>query len=297
MSVASPLKQKLRVALIQLSAGFDKLKNLENYQNYIKKAIDEAKLKVDLIVLPECFNSPYSVDQFKNYSERIPDGETYRFLSNIAKKYKIFLVGGSIPELDPENNKIYNTSLTFNPQGELIGKHRKAHLFDIDIPGSITFKESITLSAGEKASVFGLEGFGNVGLGICYDIRFPELSFIAARAPNNSFAMIYPGAFNTSTGPLHWHLLARSRAVDNQIYTIVCSPSRDLNSSYHAYGHSLVVDPMGNIVAEAGEADEIIYAELDPELISKARQGIPVNYQRRFDIYKNVADDAISSDK
>lgn len=291
-AIGNPLKKNLNVALIQLSAGFDKAKNLNHFKTHILKAISESKKKLDLVVLPECFNSPYAVSEFSNYAETIPDGETTKFLSTIAKEQQIFLVGGSIPELDKSDNKIYNTSVTFSPSGDIIGKHRKAHLFDIDIPGGITFKESITLTGGDKASVYNLSGFGNVGLGICYDIRFPELAQIAARAPNNAFAMIYPGAFNTTTGPLHWHLLARARAVDNQLYTIVCSPSRDTSSGYHAYGHSLVVDPYGKIIAEAGEGDEIIYAELDADLISKVRAGIPVNDQRRFDIYKNVAEGA-----
>ncbi|GMM37481.1 putative hydrolase [Saccharomycopsis crataegensis] len=295
-AIAAPLKKTLNVALIQLSAGFDKAKNLNHFKTHILKAIGESKNKLDLVVLPECFNSPYSVSEFRNYAETIPDGETTQFLSAIAKEHQIFLVGGSIPELDKTNDKIYNTSVTFDPQGKIVGKHRKAHLFDIDIKGGITFKESITLTGGDKATVYDLDGFGKVGLGICYDIRFPELAQIAARSPNDSFAMIYPGAFNTTTGPLHWHLLARARAIDNQIYTIVCSPARDLNSGYHAYGHSLVVDPYGKIIAEAGEGEEIVYAQLDPELITKVRQGIPINYQRRFDIYNNVVDGATVSD-
>ena len=141
--------------------------------------------------------------------------------------------------------------MTFNPQGEIIAKHRKAHLFDIDIPNGITFQESLTLSGGDKATVFKLGEYGNVGLGICYDIRFPELASIASRYPYNSFAMFYPGAFNTTTGPLHWHLLARARAVDNETFVVLCSPARDVEGGgYQAYGHSLVADPFGNIIAE-----------------------------------------------
>lgn len=281
----SPLNKALKVALIQISAGSDKTANLSKVGKFIANAIDNSTIgKPDLVMLPECFNSPYAVDQFKNYAEIIPSGETTTFLSDIAKKYGIYLIGGSIPELDGSN--IYNTSLTFSPTGELIAKHRKAHLFDIDVPGGITFKESISLTGGDKATVFKLGDYGNIGLGICYDIRFPELATIATRAPYNSFAMFYPGAFNTTTGPMHWHLLARSRSVDNQIFTVVCSPARDVNNGgYQAYGHSLVVDPSGNIISEAGEGEEIIYAELDPESISKVRQSIPIHYQRRFDIY------------
>ncbi|CAH2353332.1 omega-amidase Nit3p [[Candida] railenensis] len=296
----SPLAKSLKIALIQIKAGADKAANLQKVSQFIDKAIETSTIgKLDLVMLPECFNSPYAVDQFRNYAELIPSGESTSLLSSLAKKHGIFIVGGSIPELDPQDgDKVFNTSLTFSPEGEIIAKHRKAHLFDIEIPGQITFKESITLSAGDKATVFKLGEFGNVGLGICYDIRFPELAAVAARDPNNAFAMFYPGAFNTTTGPLHWHLLARSRAVDSQFFTVLCSPARDVGGSgYQAFGHSLVSDPSGKIIAEAGEGEEIVFAELDHTLLPKAREGIPVNYQRRFDIYDDVTKTAKISDK
>ncbi|CUM52212.1 uncharacterized protein AC631_02717 [Debaryomyces fabryi] len=283
----SPLKQSLNIALIQLKAGADKAANLLKVTKFIDSAVKTSSIgKLHLVVLPECFNSPYAVDQFRNYAELIPSGETTKLLSSLAKKHGIFIVGGSIPELDQENDKIFNTSLTFSPEGEIIAKHRKVHLFDIDIPGGITFKELVTLSAGDKATVFKLGEFGNVGLGICYDIRFPELAMIASRNPYNSFAMFYPGAFNTTTGPLHWHLLAKARAVDNEMFSVLCSPARDVGGNgYQAYGHSLVVDPYGAIVAEAGEGEEILFATLDKDLLPKVREGIPVHYQRKFDVY------------
>lgn len=288
-----PLSAPLNLALIQLSAGSDKALNLKHFTNHIVKAIKESPKKLDLVVLPECFNSPYAVDQFRKYSEPIPEGETTLALSKLAKEHQIYLVGGLIPEI--ADNKIYNTSVVFGPGGEILAKHRKAHLFDIDIKGGITFKELISLTAGDKATVFKLGDFGYVGLGICYDIRFPELAQIAAR--KNAFAMIYPGAFNTTTGPLHWHLLARARAVDNQVYSILCSPARDPGSGYQAYGHSLVSDPAGHIISEAGEGEEIVYASLDPEALAKVRSGIPVGSQRRFDLYEDVAEKAVVGDK
>lgn len=296
----SPLAKSLKIALIQIKAGADKAANLQKVSQFIDKAIETSTIgKLDLVMLPECFNSPYAVDQFRNYAELIPSGESTSLLSSLAKKHGIFIVGGSIPELDPQDgDKVFNTSLTFSPEGEIIAKHRKAHLFDIEIPGQITFKELITLSAGDKATVFKLGDFGNIGLGICYDIRFPELAAVAARDPNNAFAMFYPGAFNTTTGPLHWHLLARSRAVDSQFFTVLCLPARDVGGSgYQAFGHSLVSDPSGKIIAEAGEGEEIVFAELDHTLLPKAREGIPVNYQRRFDIYDDVTKTAKVLDK
>lgn len=283
----SPLSKTLKIALLQIKAGKDKSANLAKITSYITNAVQNSTIgKVDLVMLPECFNSPYAVDLFPIYAEKIPSGETTSLLKSLAVKHGVFIIGGSIPEIDESDKKIYNTSVTFSPAGEIIAKHRKVHLFDIDIPNGITFKELISLSPGEKATVFKLGDFGNVGLGICYDIRFPELAMIASRPPYNSFAMFYPGAFNTTTGPLHWHALARARSIDNEIYTVLCSPARDVGGGgYQAYGHSLVVGPDGKVLAEAGEGEEILYAELEKEPIEKVRQSIPVYYQRRFEVY------------
>lgn len=281
------LSQKIKVALIQLACEKpDKSANLQRAGTLIEKAVkDEPDTK--LVVLPECFNAPYATDKFRPYAEVIePESISVKYLSNIASKHKIILVGGSIPELDPKTDKVYNTSVVFNEKGEIIGKHRKAHLFDIDIPNGITFKESLSLTGGDEATTLDTT-YGKIGVGICYDMRFPELAMISAR--KGAFAMIYPAAFNTVTGPMHWKLLARARSIDNQIYTILVSPARNMNSDYHAYGHSMVVNPRGDVIVEAGEGEEIVYADLEPEAIEQFRMGIPITTQRRFDIYKNVA--------
>lgn len=299
----NPLSKALKVALLQFTVTADKPKNLVRVKTLAQEAVSNG---AKLIVLPECFNSPYSVTAFPQYAEFIPGGETYNFLSKLASDLKIFVVGGSIPEKvqvkdKKDELKYYNTNMTFNPSGKLIGKHSKVHLFDIDVPNKIRFMESDILSPGTHATSFELEGYGNAGLGICYDIRFPELTAVSTRGnPEKgikpAFAMFYPSAFNTTTGPLHWHLLARARAVDQQCYVVLCSPSRDMSSGYHAYGHSLVVDPWGHIVAEAGESDEIIYADLEPEKIESIRESIPVSSQRKFGVYSNPANDAVVSD-
>lgn len=187
----------------------------------------------------------------------------------------------------PETKKYFNTSLVFSPEGRLIATHRKMHLFDIDIPGKITFKESDVLSPGNKVTIFDLPEYGKIGLAICYDVRFPELAMIAAR--KGAFILVYPGAFNTTTGPMHWSLQARARAMDNQVYVAMCSPARDTNASYHAWGHSMVVDPNAEVMAEADENETIIYADLDGAKIDETRKGIPIYTQRRFDVYPDVS--------
>jgi predicted amidohydrolase len=254
------------------------------------------------VVLPECFNSPYGTSHFPKYAETLlpspPSPEqspSFHALSAMAKDNNVYLVGGSIPEADPSNtgptaegsNKFYNTSLIFSPRGDLLGSHRKIHLFDIDIPGKITFIESEVLSPGNSLTLIDLPEYGKIAIAICYDVRFPELATIASR--RGAFALIYPGAFNLTTGALHWELLARARAADNQVYVALCSPARDMSAGYHAWGHSMVVDPWAKVLTEAGESQEIVYADVTPEPLEEVRKNIPVNSQRRFDIYPDVA--------
>ncbi|GAB1194819.1 carbon-nitrogen hydrolase [Aspergillus pseudonomiae] len=289
--MAALLKQPLKLALVQLASGADKAVNLAHART---KVLEAAQAGAKLIVLPECFNSPYGTQYFPKYAETlVPSPPTedqspsYHALSAIAAEAKAYLVGGSIPELEPTTKKYYNTSLVFSPTGSLIGTHRKTHLFDIDIPGKITFKESEVLSPGHQLTIVDLPDYGKIGVAICYDIRFPEAAMIAAR--KGAFALIYPGAFNMTTGPMHWSLLARARAVDNQVYVGLCSPARDMDATYHAWGHSLITNPAAEVLVEAEDKETIVYADLDNDSIQSIRKGIPVYTQRRFDLYPDVS--------
>ncbi|KAH9056643.1 carbon-nitrogen hydrolase [Lactarius vividus] len=306
----APTFKPFNLTLIQLGQiGADKAANLKHARDMIRKAANDegtngnTQGKPDLIVLPECFNSPYGHVHFPVYAESIgfrkgekydvdaSQSESVKMLSEAAKTEGVWLLGGSIPEKDPSDGNVYNTSTVYSPQGELVATHRKVHLFDIDIPGKITFKESETLTGGSTTNFFDTgellqdPEFARIGLGICYDVRFPELAAISARCQ----VLIYPGAFNMTTGPLHWELLQRARAVDNQVYFSMCSPARDLTAGYHAWGHSLVVDPMGSKLVEAEDGETILHTRIDPKTFNDARAGIPVTVQRRFDIYPDVS--------
>ncbi|KAI0205818.1 carbon-nitrogen hydrolase [Astrocystis sublimbata] len=294
----SPVLQKpLRLACVQLASGADKAANLAHARD---KVLEAAGGGANLVVLPECFNSPYGCDYFPSYAEALlpspPSREqspSFHALSSMAAEAKVFLVGGSIPE--SHDGKYYNTSLTFGPDGALLASHRKVHLFDIDIPGKITFRESDVLTAGNKLTLVDLPGYGRIAVAICYDIRFPELAMIAAR--RGAFALVYPGAFNLTTGPLHWRLQGQARAMDNQCYVAMCSPARDMGATYHAWGHSLIVDPMAQVVVEAEENEGIVAWELDGAKIEETRKNIPITTQRRFDVYPDVNDGKIRFDE
>ncbi|KAK4149717.1 hypothetical protein C8A00DRAFT_46719 [Chaetomidium leptoderma] len=292
------LKQPVKLACVQLASGPDKTANL---QHAASKVRDAASTGAKIVVLPECFNSPYGTDHFPSYAETLlpsppsqSQSPSFHALSAMARENAVYLIGGSIPELhhseEEDDNKkpsYYNTSLTFSPTGELLATHRKIHLFDISIPGKITFRESDVLSPGNKLTLIDLPEYGRLAVAICYDVRFPELATVAAR--RGCFALVYPGAFNLTTGPLHWKLLGQARAVDNQLYVALCSPARDMGAGYHAWGHSLVVDPMAQVLVEAEEKEAIVVAELDGDRIEEARKGIPLRDQRRFDVYPDVS--------
>jgi len=237
-------------------------------------------------VYQECFNCPYSNDSFPTYAEPIPGGPSTAMLQEAAKEHSIYLVGGSIPER--EDDRLFNTSVVFDPQGKLIAKHRKIHLFDVSVPPGegrpgITFKESDTLTPGKEVTSFTITEWCEIGLGICYDIRFPEMAQVLAK--RGVKMMIYPGAFNTTTGPAHWELLQRARAVDNQVYVATVSPARNPDSKYQAWGHSTVVDPWGTIVATTEHNEAVIFADIDLDRVDQVRNMLPVLQQKRTDLY------------
>lgn len=200
-----------------------------------------------------------------------------------AKQRKVWIVGGSVPERDI-NGALYNTCVILNPDGAIVGKHRKVHLFDINVPGRITFKESDSLSPGQSPTLIEDFPWGGLGVGICYDIRFPEYAMLLRS--KGAKILVYPGAFNMVTGPAHWELLQRGRAVDNQVYVLSCSPARDEKSGgYIAWGHSSVVSPWGDVLAKAGAGEEVVTAEIDFSKVDEMRENIPCWKQKRTDLY------------
>ena len=241
---------------------------------------EAAKNGAQVVALPEMWNCPYANEYFRPYAEP-EDGPSVEFLSNLARELDIYLIGGSISELS--DNKVYNTSYSFDRSGNLIGKHRKVHLFDIAVKNGIRFMESETLSPGDKSTVIDTE-YCKIGVAICYDVRFPELS--RKMALEGAKLIVLPAAFNMTTGPAHWELLFRQRAVDNQCFTVGVSPARDEQGSYVAYGNSIAVDPWGAVLCRAGAEETTLYADLDMERLEAVRAQLPILSARRTDLYE-----------
>mmetsp|Transcript_1820 Transcript_1820/g.2533 ORF Transcript_1820/g.2533 Transcript_1820/m.2533 type:complete len:372 (-) Transcript_1820:166-1281(-) len=308
-----------RVALLQVPVTESKSTNLKTASDYVRKAHDAG---AKLTVLPEIWNSPYATSAFGDYAEVLPNvgdklkeestnegemsgtsddstedswGESPRLLMTLAKQYNMYIVGGSIPETC--DKKIYNTCLIINPSGEVVGKHRKVHLFDIDVPGGICFKESDTLTAGDGVTHFEVDGLGKIGVGICYDIRFPEFAMLLTQQYNCKI-LIYPGAFNLTTGPAHWELLQRARAIDGQCYVLTASPARTSPPDdetddtkyphYSAWGHSTAVSPWGEVIATCDEQPAMVVTDLDMTKVEEMRMAIPTMKQKRGDLYRLV---------
>jgi predicted amidohydrolase len=262
----------INIAICQNRVVNNKEKNLARVKNQIEHAVGKG---ADLIILPEMFNCPYDNRYFTNYAEKYP-GKTTKFLSSLSRNNSVYIIGGSIPEKDID--KIYNTSFIFDRYGDLIAKHRKIHLFDVEIEGGINFKESETFSAGNSFTVFDTS-LCRIGVAICYDMRFPEL--IRKMTAEGAELIIIPAAFNMTTGPAHWHIITRTRAVDNQVFFIAASPARNKKASYIAYGHSLVINPWGEIIAEAGSGEEVLVASIDLGFILKIRNELPLLKQKK----------------
>ncbi|XP_049871518.1 omega-amidase NIT2 isoform X2 [Pectinophora gossypiella] len=278
--MSNMLKRGLKIALVQMSVCAEKAKNIEAAVCWISKAKDAG---AELVALPECFNSPYGTKYFNEYAEEIPSGETSRALSEAAAKHGVCVVGGTMPER--RDGKLYNTCTVWDGSGKLLATYRKMHLFDIDIPNKITFKESDSLSPGNQVTTFEYKGV-KIGLGICYDLRFPELAHIMAK--DGCSLLIYPGAFNMTTGPKHWELLARSRANDQQLWTALVSPARDEQASYVAWGHSMLVGPWANVVQQLDEQAGMLVEDVGLGAVEEVRSQIPIRSQRRTDIYEVV---------
>lgn len=270
--------EKIKIAAIQMPTVTAKMENVRTVKTYLEKIKDE---NPDFVILPEMFCCPYQTENFPIYAEK-EGGPVWQQLSGYAKQYGIYLIGGSMPEKDAEGN-VYNTSYIFDREGKQIGKHRKVHLFDIDVKGGQTFKESDTLTAGDSDTVFDTE-FGKIGVMLCFDIRFPELSRMMV---NDGARIVFvPAAFNMTTGPAHWELSFRTRALDNQIYMVGCAPARDVSAGYISWGHSIVTDPWGRVTGMLDENEGILLAELDMDYEEQVREELPLLKSRRKDMYK-----------
>ncbi len=266
-----------KVGIIQMPVVNNVSENVDTAVSMIKKVKEEG---ADVACLPEMFSCPYKSKYFPVYGEK-QGGKTYKALKTAAIENDIILIGGSVPEADKK--KIYNTSYIFDNKGELIGKHRKMHLYDVDVEGGISFMESATLSPGNQATLVDTK-YGKFGVGICYDIRFPEYARILSLS--GAKVVFMPAAFNMTSGPAHWEFNFRCRAFENQVYIIGTAPARDITANYVSYGHSIAVSPWGEIINQLDEKPGTMIVDIDLDYEEKVRKEFPMLEHRRSDLYQ-----------
>lgn len=260
--------EKFNIALIQSAVTDSKEHNLQNAE---KLLLDAAEAGADIAVLPEMFICPYDNKRFPEFAESA-DGPSIERLSRFAEKTGMYFIAGTVPEIG-DGGRIYNTSYSFSSDGSIIGKHRKIHLFDIDIKGGIKFKESDALSPGDTATIIETP-WGKIGIAICFDIRFAELFRLMAE--NGAHTVVVPAAFNLTTGPAHWDLSFRMRAVDNQLYMAGCAPARNSEAGYISYANSILADPWGRVLDKLETDEGILIHEIDPDYAMNIRQQLPI---------------------
>lgn len=259
------------LGLVQMMVVKEKEANLKRAAELARSAKEAG---AQIIALPEVFNGPYDTNEFASFAEE-GEGPTRKFLSSLAKELEVILIGGSI--IEKEEGRLYNTCFVYDEEGRLIHRHRKVHLFDIDVPGGQYFMESDVLSAGERFGVFETK-YGTFGLAICFDIRFAREYMPLAKS--GAQIVFVPAAFNQTTGPAHWETLFLSRALDQQIFFAGISPARNPNSSYQAYGHSIVTSPWGDIVTQLGDEEAVSVVSVELIEIEEVRGRIPVFYEK-----------------
>lgn len=269
----------VKVALCQLDIAEEKAVNLSRAAELVGQA---ARAQADFAILPEMFVCPFANCNFRPNAEE-EGGTTVQFLSNLAKYHELYLVAGSIPELS--GGKVYNTSYFFGRDGQVLGKHQKMHLFDAVFQDGSVYRESGAIQAGDHITVVQTE-FGPAGLAICFDIRFSELFRLMSL--QNVGMIFHPAAFNLSTGPAHWDISVRMRALDQQCFLISCAPARNMDCVYHSYAHSMIAGPWGEVLQRMGTEEGVTVTELDLDALPAVRRSLPILSGRRTDIYDTI---------
>lgn len=265
----------LNVAVVQLNSGEDKAANLASATKWVEQAAGEG---ADLVALPEMFNCLGQFSTVVAGAESIP-GPTSTAMQQLAKRLGITLLAGSICEQSSLPGKAYNTSLLFSPEGEELARYRKMHLFDVDLQGQVSVAESHWIMPGDQV-VTAEARCVKVGLSICYDLRFPELyRHLSDAGVELIFA---PAAFTEATGRDHWEVLLRARAIENQSIVIAPNQCGDHGPELKTYGHSMIVDAWGRVLASADNDPGIVSASIDLNDLRKIREQLPALTHRRL---------------
>jgi predicted amidohydrolase len=255
------------VAAIQMISSPCVADNVETARRLIKQA---AGAGATLVVLPEYWAIMGQSDSDKvACAELAGSGPLQDFMAGMAKQHGIWLIGGTLPLASPDAGKVYNATLVYDPEGQPAGRYDKIHLFGFSKDGE-TYDESRTIVPG--AAVASVEApFGRVGLSVCYDLRFPELY----RAMGRCALMVVPAAFTYTTGRAHWEVLLRARAIENQCYVLAAAQGGSHPNGRRTWGHSMLIDPWGEILAVLAEGEGVVAGEIDAAVLERVRTDLP----------------------
>jgi len=266
----------MRIGIAQLNTGSNKEENLKTAE----KLIDQLALQgAELIVLPEHFNFIGRENRFETMSEELEDSPSHEIIRQKAIDHGIHIHSGSL--LEKSGDSLYNTAVVFDPEGEIVAKYRKIHLFDVEVPGGTTYLESANITAGEEVVTFSI-GSITFGLSTCYDLRFPEL--YRALVARGAQVILVPAAFTMQTGRDHWELLLRARAVENLCYVIAANQYGSCPPKHLSFGRSMAIDPWGLVLSQAGDEVCAITADIDMERLAHIRTTFPALNHIRKDI-------------
>ena len=256
-----------QVAALQMVSTPDVTRNLAEARRLIAEAAGEG---AQLVLLPEyfCFMGHRDTDKLA-LAEPYRDGPIQQFLADAARRHGIWVIGGTLPLKAPEPDRVLNTTLVFDPSGNEAARYDKIHLFNFE-KGDESFDEARTIRAGDTVVAFDAP-FGRVGLSVCYDLRFPELY----RRMGDCALIVVPSAFTYTTGRAHWEMLLRARAVENQCYVLAAAQGGKHENGRRTWGHSMLIDPWGEIVAVRDEGASVVLGTLDPQRIADVRQSLP----------------------
>lgn len=268
----------MRVAAIQMNSGADVSQNLELAGDLLREAASDG---CTLAVLPENFAlMPEQGHDKARHAENPGAGPIQAFLADTAAELGLWIIAGSMPLVSPESERVYGACLAVDDDGRTRAIYRKIHLFDVDLPDrEESYRESHSMYPGDEP-VTVMTPAGRIGITICYDLRFPELFRVLVDEGASVFTV--PAAFTAVTGKAHWHTLLRTRAIENLAYVIAPGQFGRHPNDRETFGHSLIVDPWGRIIAEQAEGNCVVAADIDPEEPAKLRERFPVLANRRL---------------
>jgi deaminated glutathione amidase len=276
-----------RVGLIQMRSSRSPAENRDAAVALIEQAKRDG---ADYVQTPEMTNI-MEVKRDNLFAAILPEEQdaTLAAFRELARRLAIWVHVGSLAvKVSPE--RAANRSFLIDPRGDIKARYDKIHMFDVDLANGESYRESRSYQPGELAMVADLP-WGRLGLTICYDLRFPALYRALAEAGSSFLAI--PSAFTRQTGEAHWHILNRARAVENGCFVLAAAQGGTHQSGRETYGHSMVIDPWGNVIAEGGDAPGVVIAEIDPSLVGKARGRVPsLQHGRRFEIVEPMAEPA-----